>query len=256
MVLYLIIFLKKLIFKKIILQIFHNFFTYIGLFFSFVNLYNTTYYKKNNIINYHFTAQFHTYYIKLITNININFINNLKKDFFFFKFFNITNITHGWVLQLHNFFSNTHWLLIIKMLKKYTKSFTKLHKKRIFNKSILTFNYINNINFLKKKNIYIYFYKTFFIKFKFFRKLRKLLKKKLKKKYIQVYFFCKPNFLIHEKFKNARMGKGKGSPTIWVFQPTITHPTFIFKNCNLTRAFLIKYFLQTYFNPYLVIKLI
>lgn len=101
------------------------------------------------------------------------------------------------------------------MLKKYTKSFTKLHKKRIFNKSILTFNYINNINFLKKKkNIYIYFYKTFFIKFKFFRKLRKLLKKKLKKKYIQVYFFCKPNFLIHEKFKNARMGKGKGSPTI------------------------------------------
>lgn len=255
--LYLLIFSKKLIFKKLIIQIFHNFFVYIGVFFSFVNLYNLTYYKKNNLSNYHFTLQFHTYYTKIITTVSMNFISNLKKDFFFFKFFNMCNITNGWFLQLNNFFSTNSWLLIIKMLKKYTKSFTKLHKKRIFNKSILTFNYINNINFLKKKkNIYIYFYKTFFVKFKFFRKLRKLLKKKLKKKYIQVYFFCKPNFLIHEKFKNARMGKGKGSPTIWVFQPNITHPTFIFKNCNVRRAFLIKYFLQTYFNPYLVIKLI
>lgn len=101
------------------------------------------------------------------------------------------------------------------MLKKYTKYFTKLHKKRIFNKTIFTFNYISNINIFKKKPlIYIYFYKTFFLKFKFFRKLRKLLRKKLKKKYLKVFFFCKPNFLIHEKFKNARMGKGKGSPTI------------------------------------------
>jgi len=254
---YLLLFFKKIIFKKITFKYLHHGFIYIYLYFNWVNLYNLTFYKKNNFNSYYITMQYHYFYFKIITTIHNNYINNLKKNFFFFKFFNFYGFINGWFLTLHNFFSTTSWLLIIRMLKKYTKSFAKLHKKRIFNKSILTFNYINNINFLKKKKyIYIYFYKTFFIKFKFFRKLRKLLKKKLKKKYIQVYFFCKPNFLIHEKFKNARMGKGKGSPTIWVFQPHITHPTFIFKNCNLTRAFLIKYFLQTYFNPYLLMKLI
>ena len=143
------------------------------------------------------------------------------------------------------------------MLKKYTKYFTKLHKKRIFNKTIFTFNYISNINIFKKKPlIYIYFYKTFFLKFKFFRKLRKLLRKKLKKKYLKVFFFCKPNFLIHEKFKNARMGKGKGSPTIWVFLPNTTTPTLIFKNFSYNRAILLKKYVSTYLNKHLLMKLI
>lgn len=152
--------------------------------------------------------------------------------------------------------SDFYYFSII-MLKKYTKYYTKLHKKRIFNKTIITFNYINSINIFKKKPLlYVYFYRTFFIKFKFFRKLRKLLKKKLKRKYFKVFFFCKPNFLIHEKFKNARMGKGKGSPTIWVLIPNVTTPALIFKNFSVNRAYLLKQFLKIYLNKYLIMKMI
>jgi len=64
-----------------------------------------------------------------------------------------------------------------------------------------------------KKIFFLFFYRTIFIKMKFFKKFRKKFKKKFKKKRLFFEFFCKPNFLIHEKFKNSRMGKGKGSPT-------------------------------------------
>jgi hypothetical protein len=50
------------------------------------------------------------------------------------------------------------------------------------------------------------------------------------------------------------MGKGKGSPTIWVFQPNITNPTFIFKNFSIKRAILLKRYIQRYFNPYILMK--
>lgn len=242
--------------KYKIIKYIHKIFFICLYLFSLLNINNLTFYKITTTQQIFNSYSFTNYKI-LIQLKCICFINSIYKDFFFFKFFNFNILNFGWNLTLFNIFSNSIWVLIFIMLKKYTKYYTKLHKKRIFNKSIITFNYINNINILRRKKIiFIYFYKTFFIKFKFFRKLRKLLKKKLKKKYLQIFFFCKPNFLIHEKFKNARMGKGKGSPTIWIFQPNLTHPTFIFKNFSIKRAFLLKKYIQRYFNPYLLMKLV
>lgn len=245
--------------KKIKIKYIKNLHKFIFLLiyvFGFINYNNITFYKLTQFTTIFYTYSFNLY--KIITHWQtMSFLNILKKEFFFFKFINTHIINYGWIFNLSNNFSTSSWILTVIMLKKYTKYYTKLHKKRIFNKSIITFNYINNINILKKKKIiFLYFYKTFFVKFKFFRKLRKLLKKKLKKKYLQIFFFCKPNFLIHEKFKNARMGKGKGSPTIWVFQPNITNPTFIFKNFSIKRAILLKRYIQRYFNPYILMKLI
>ena len=105
------------------------------------------------------------------------------------------------------------------MLKRYNKTFKKLQKKRIFDKTIITFLlWLNFKHFSLKTTYYLFFYRTFFIKFRFFKKLRRVFRKWLKRRRLKIFFFCHPNFLVHSKFKNARMGKGKGAPQYWIYK--------------------------------------
>lgn len=101
------------------------------------------------------------------------------------------------------------------MLKRYKIQYKKLQKKRIFDKTIIFFqNFLLNSNEFFQKLFFLYFYRTTLIKLKFVKKFKKRFRKPLKRKHLRLYFFCKPNYLVHQKFKNARMGKGKGSPLL------------------------------------------
>jgi hypothetical protein len=130
-----------------------------------------------------------------------------------------------------------------------------MQKKRIFFKTLIFFQIWNeyHIDFYKKV-FFLYFYRTIFIKLKFFRRFRKKFKKKFKKKKLIFEFFCKPNFLIHEKFKNARMGKGKGSPVMWVYRPHLNKPFAILSLLGGYRVNNIVSYLKIYLHKYIFIK--
>lgn len=130
-----------------------------------------------------------------------------------------------------------------------------MQKIRTLNTGILTFlkwGFIKDGCF--KHTFYVFFYKTFFIKFKFFKKFRRTFRKWLKRKHLFFYFFCKPNFLIHAKFKNARMGKGKGAPQFWVYKPILNKPLAILGLFSEYRVQSIVLFLKKYLNKYMVVK--
>lgn len=130
-----------------------------------------------------------------------------------------------------------------------------MQKFRTTNNGILTFlkwGLIKDGFF--KHMFYVFFYKTFFIKFKFFKKFRRTFRKWLKKRRLFFYFFCKPNFLIHQKFKNARMGKGKGTPQFWVYKPILNRPLAILGLFSEYRVNSIVLFLKKYLNKYMVVK--
>lgn len=135
----------------------HKFIFLLIYVFGFININNLTFYKLTQLTTMFYTYSFNLY--KIATHWQItHFLNIVEKKFFFFKFVNTHVINFGWILNLSNNFSLSSWILTVIMLKKYTKYYTKLHKKRIFNKSIITFNYINNINILKKKKNYIFIF--------------------------------------------------------------------------------------------------
>ncbi len=101
------------------------------------------------------------------------------------------------------------------MLKRYKITYKKLHKKRIFDRTKVFFqSWAGIASSLFNKRFFVFFFRTTIIKLKFVKKFKKRFRKQLRRKALRVLFFCKPNYLVHQKFKNARMGKGKGSPTI------------------------------------------
>lgn len=141
------------------------------------------------------------------------------------------------------------------MLKKYKTQYKKLQKKRIFNKTIIFFQKWDDLHItFFKRLLFLYFYRTLFIKLKFFRRFRKKFRKIFKKKKLFFFFNCKPNFLIHEKFKNSRMGTGKGSPHMWVYRPLIRKPFAIFSTLNVKRLNNILKYLKKYLNKYIFVK--
>lgn len=141
------------------------------------------------------------------------------------------------------------------MLKKYSTVYKKLQKQR---KHDLTSVILNEWSLCKlndfPKRILIFFIRPYFIKLKFFKKLRRKFRKTFKKRKLSFMFYCKPNFLVHEKFKNARMGKGKGSPVYWVYKPIITKPFAILTGVHEKRALHIINFLKKHMGPWIYFR--
>ena len=131
-----------------------------------------------------------------------------------------------------------------------------MQKARIFNKTLIFFQNWQQYHDNDTKNMYfIYFYRILFIKLKFFKKFKRKIRKNFKRKRLFFYFFCKPNFLIQEKSKNSRMGKGKGLPVVWIYKPNLNKPFAILGNINVSRAYGIMWFLKKYLNKYMFLKI-
>lgn len=143
------------------------------------------------------------------------------------------------------------------MVKKYKLKFKKHFKQRIISLTLINFNFwIFQKQYILNQKVFFFFYKTLFVKFKFFRKFKKTFRKKFKKHNFHFLFFCKPNFLIHEKFKNSRMGKGKGSPKMWIYKPMLHKPFIILSYFHFERCHSFLKFFKKYFHPYIYFKLL
>lgn len=141
------------------------------------------------------------------------------------------------------------------MLKRYKIKYKKMQKKRVFDQSIFFFNlWLLEKNTFFKHVFAFFFTRTLFIKLKFFKKFKRKFRKKLRKKRLAVLFFCKPNFLIHEKFKNARMGKGKGAPGHWVYKPVVDKPFAITVGWHYLRANILLKYLKKYLHQHTLMQ--
>lgn len=141
------------------------------------------------------------------------------------------------------------------MLKRYKLFYKKLQKTRTFDKTILFFqDWAARKNNFFTRTYFLYFYRPLFVKLKFVRKFKRRFRKKFRKKKLFFLFFCKPNFLIHEKFKNARMGKGKGSPVMWVYKPRLNKPAAILGGLNILKIYSLVSFLKRHLNPYIYVR--
>jgi hypothetical protein len=131
-----------------------------------------------------------------------------------------------------------------------------MQKSRIFNKTFIFFQKWQQYKDYQSTHLYfIYFYRILFIKLKFFKKFKRKIRKNFRRKRLFFYFFCKPNFLIQEKSKNSRMGKGKGLPVMWIYKPKVNKPFVILGNIHIIRAYKIMGFLKKYLNKYMYIKI-
>ena len=130
-----------------------------------------------------------------------------------------------------------------------------MQKKRIWDKAIVFFqNWTVRMSLIFKNKFYVFFYRTSLIKLKFVKKFKKRFRKPFRRKRLFLLFFCKPNYLVHNKFKNARMGKGKGSPVIWVYKPILNKPFAVFGNINRNRAFSIARYFKKHLTPHIYVK--
>lgn len=141
------------------------------------------------------------------------------------------------------------------MLKKYATKYKKMQKRRFTHTSPMTFNlWAEEKERFWPRSVFIFFTRAFFIKLKFFRKLRRKFRKRSKRRRVGIFFFCKPNFLVHEKFKNARMGKGKGSPAYWVYKPKLDKPVAILTGMHLMRGRSIVRYFKKHVSPNLIAR--
>lgn len=153
--------------------------------------------------------------------INFSIYTNFSYVFFFFKLFGI----------------NTNYCINLYLNKIKIQKKIKLFKKRKF--TSISFN-LNQNNFLKKKNFFLfrYVYSRFsmFLELKFYRffflRLRRLSKKRKFKSFV---FLC-CNHIFSKKSKNSRMGKGKGKFVRFVFRTKTLKPIFIFKKISKYRV--------------------
>ena len=141
------------------------------------------------------------------------------------------------------------------MLKRYKIQYKKLQTKRFNERALIFFNFLHWFKYESFQcNFFIYFFKPHLIKLKFVRKLKKQFRKQLKKRALAIYFFCKPNYLIHQKFKNSRMGKGKGSPYMWLYQAKTNKPFAILRGMHFKRVHAIIKFFKKHLTKYIFIK--
>lgn len=93
--------------------------------------------------------------------------------------------------------------------------YKKMQKRRIARRAVIFFQeWVIKASLFFTYKFFAFFYRTSMIRLKFVKKFKKRFRKPLRRKRLFLLFFCKPNYLVHQKFKNARMGKGKGSPVI------------------------------------------
>lgn len=141
------------------------------------------------------------------------------------------------------------------MLKRYSNVYKKMQKKRVKDTTIVAFNlWVEHKSSFFKRSIFFFFYRTLFIKLKFFKRLRRKFRKTFKRRRQSFLFFCKPNFLIHEKFKNSRMGKGKGSPLHWVYKPEVSKPCAVLTGVSLYRARAVLVFLKKHMSRFIYMR--
>lgn len=102
-------------FKKKIYLFTHNLIYTIIYCFIGINIFNITYYKNKKLnfywINLNFTQSLAQINVK---QFYINGLNNLYKEFFFYKFHNYNNLTINWFFSLKNIFSSSHWFLLLQ----------------------------------------------------------------------------------------------------------------------------------------------
>lgn len=141
------------------------------------------------------------------------------------------------------------------MLKRYKIVYKKMQKRRTWNKAVIFFQQWSlRASQFFKYSFFVYFYRTSLIKLKFVKKFKKRFRKPFRRKKLFLLFFCKPNYLVHAKFKNARMGKGKGSPVIWVYKPSLAKPVAIFGGINVGRAYSIVNYFKKHLTPHMYIR--
>lgn len=141
------------------------------------------------------------------------------------------------------------------MLKRYKVQYKKMQKRRIWNKAIIFFQtWSLRMSTAFKFRFFIFFYRTSLIKLKFVKKFKKRFRKPFRRKKLFLLFFCKPNYLVHNKFKNARMGKGKGSPVIWVYKPILTKPVAILGGVHFKRVQSVMCFFKKHLTPHLYVR--
>lgn len=127
-----------------------------------------------------------------------------------------------------------------------------MQKQRFTSITFLFFNNWLERTFIHYKHQFaIFFLRPFFIKLKFFRRFKKKFRKLFKRRHLFFLFFCTPNFLIHEKPTNARMGKGKGLPGHWVYKAELHKPFVILGGIALIRFIKIYLYLKKYLQPFL-----
>lgn len=142
------------------------------------------------------------------------------------------------------------------MLKRYSVVYKKMQKKRVTDVTVFAFNlWAEYKSSFFKRSVFFFFYRTLFIKLKFFKRLRRKFRKTFKRRRQSFMFFCKPNFLIHEKFKNSRMGKGKGSPLHWIYKPEVTKPCAILTGVSPYRAREVLNFLKKHTSRFIYMRL-
>lgn len=130
-----------------------------------------------------------------------------------------------------------------------------MQKKRIGAKALIFFeNWLVKASLFFTYKFFVFFYRTSIIKLKFVKKFKKRFRKPLRRKRLFLLFFCKPNYLVHQKFKNARMGKGKGSPVVWVYRPVLNKPAAIMGGIDRMRAFSILNFFKSHLTPHMYLR--
>lgn len=88
------IYMKKVGFRSFVNLILHKFIYKMIILFIFLNINNITFYKLTNKITLYHTISFNN--LKILTQLTSHYnLNLLKKEFFFFKFFNINYLNFG-----------------------------------------------------------------------------------------------------------------------------------------------------------------
>lgn len=130
-----------------------------------------------------------------------------------------------------------------------------MQKKRTACKAVVFFQtWLTKAALFFTYRFFVFFYRTSLIKLKFVKKFKKRFRKPLRRKHLFLLFFCKPNYLVHQKFKNARMGKGKGAPVIWVYRPVLNRPVAIMGGIDRERAFSVLRFFKLHLTPHLYLR--
>jgi hypothetical protein len=130
-----------------------------------------------------------------------------------------------------------------------------MQKRRSGARTLVFFNnWLTKTATFFKFKFFVFFYRTSLVKLKFVKKFKKRFRKPLRRKRLFLLFFCKPNYLVHQKFKNARMGKGKGSPVVWVYRPVLGKPVAVLGGVDRPRAYSIVSFFRLYLTPHLYMR--
>jgi len=134
--------------------------------------------------------------------------------------------------------------ILIYIIAMYTKSnnYLKL-KKKIFSHRTTV---LNRPNFYSSRMYGVAIKKTVRIELNLLKYLLPKLRKIFKKKKILIYITLRPNYILTKKQKNARMGKGSGKFSRFVYRPVQFPLVFFFKNyISLNRVLLLIKSLNT-----------